>query len=87
MEISESTWKRAAMMWWIYAKDNEQGMIERERLWRDAEARADSKLEMLIELEDRVLKCPSCGRLRDGHGLLAHAANCKLAKELDDDGN
>ena len=41
-------WKRAAKMWWTYAKDNEQGMIERERLWRDAQALADSRLELLI---------------------------------------
>ena len=47
-------WKRAAKMWWIYAKDNEQGMIERERLWRDAQARADSRLELLREILDEV---------------------------------
>ena len=66
------------------------GVHPKEVLWDwqndrvELQARADSRLELLIELEDRVLKCPSCGRLRDGHGLLAHADGCELAKELDD---
>ena len=50
-----------------------------------SQARADRRLELLVELEDRALKCPLCGRLRDGYGLLAHAADCELAKELSDD--
>ena len=40
-------WKRTAKIWRTYALDNETGMLERERLWREAEATATRRLGLV----------------------------------------
>jgi hypothetical protein len=72
--IDKPPWKQAAKMWWTYAKDNEQGMVERERLWREAQATADKRGELV----DAVNKYRKSRLITDRKAMF------ELAKELDD---